>query len=215
MSGHSISAAGPGDGSPLAITARVVTALLLRETRVRFGRSQIGYLWAVLEPLGGVLIIASVFHVIGRIPDVGRSLYLFLALGMLGYSIQRRLAVQLGSAFEANQALLTFPIVKRVDVLLARGILQTQYLFPAGSLPTPLLAPGTFWALLLLAEPRRTPPLKPQFQALFTRAVLSSPRRTGSHTRRASIGERDSPVESTTVACRIPSAAFSVRGSTS
>jgi len=62
----------------LAITARVVAALLLRETRVRFGRSQIGYLWAVLEPVGGIVIFAFVFHVIGRVPDVGQSLYLFL-----------------------------------------------------------------------------------------------------------------------------------------
>lgn len=124
MSGHSTSVVGPGGGSPLAITARVVAALLLRETRVRFGRSQIGYLWAVLEPLGGVIILASVFHVIGRVPDVGQSIYLFLAIGMLGHSLQRRLAVQLGSAFEANQALLSFPIVRRVDTLLARGILE-------------------------------------------------------------------------------------------
>jgi capsular polysaccharide transport system permease protein len=134
---------GPGDGSPLAITARVVAALLLRETRVRFGRSQIGYLWAVLEPVGGIVIFAFVFHVIGRVPDVGQSLYLFLALGMLGYSLQRRLAVQLGSAFEANQALLSFPIVRRVDTLLARGILETA---------TSLLSMGIIIAGLMIIE---------------------------------------------------------------
>ena len=70
------------------------------------------------------------------------------------------------------------PAFQREAALLARSILQTQYLFPAGGLPTPLLAPGTFWALLLLAEARRTPPLKPQLSALFTRAVLGSPHRT-------------------------------------
>lgn len=125
MLGLLTSRTGPGGGSQIAITARVVGALLLRETRVRFGRSQIGYLWAILEPLGGVIIFALAFQVIARVPDVGQSMYLFLALGMLGYSMHRRLAVQLGSAFEANQALLSFPIVKRVDTLLARGILET------------------------------------------------------------------------------------------
>lgn len=143
MSGHSTNAVGPGGGSPLAITARVVAALLLRETRVRFGRSQIGYLWAILEPLGGVIIFASVFHVIGRIPDVGHSLYLFLALGMLGHSMQRRLAVQLGSAFEANQALLSFPIVRRVDTLLARGILE---------IATSILSMGIIIAGLIIVD---------------------------------------------------------------
>jgi capsular polysaccharide transport system permease protein len=115
---------GPAGGSPVAVTSRVVAALLLRETRVRFGRSQIGYLWAILEPLGGVIVLAFAFHMVGRVPGVGQSLYLFLALGMLGHSLQRRLAVQVGSAFEANQALLSFPIVKRVDTMLARGILE-------------------------------------------------------------------------------------------
>lgn len=124
MSGTSTSTFGPGGGSSLAVTARVVAALLLRETRVRFGRSQVGYLWAILEPLGGILVLSFAFYMIGRVPAVGQSLYLFLALGMLGYNMQRRLATQVGAAFEANQALLAFPIVKRVDTMLARGILE-------------------------------------------------------------------------------------------
>lgn len=109
---------------PLATMARVIAALLLRETRVRFGRAQIGYLWAILEPLGGVIVLAFAFQLIGRAPDVGQSLYLFLAIGMLGFSLQRRLTVQLGNAFDANKALLFFPVVKRIDTLIARGILE-------------------------------------------------------------------------------------------
>jgi capsular polysaccharide transport system permease protein len=105
--------------------ARVIAALLLRETRVRFGRAQIGYLWAIIEPLAGVLILAFVFQMIGRAPNVGHSLYLFLAIGMLGFSLQRRLAVQLSNAFNANRALLYFPVVQRIDTLIARGILET------------------------------------------------------------------------------------------
>ena len=104
---------------------RVIAALLLRETRVRFGRAQIGYLWAIIEPLAGVLILAFVFQAIGRAANVGHSLYLFLAIGMLGYSLQRRLAIQLGNAFNANKALLYFPVVQRIDTLIARGILET------------------------------------------------------------------------------------------
>lgn len=105
--------------------ARVIGALLLRETRVRFGRAQIGYLWAIIEPLAGILVLAFIFQLIGRAPNVGQSLYLFLAIGMLGFSLQRRLAVQLGNAFDANKALLYFPVVQRIDTLIARGILET------------------------------------------------------------------------------------------
>jgi hypothetical protein len=70
------------------------------------------------------------------------------------------------------------PAFQREATLLARSILQTQYLFPAGSLPAPIFAPGTFWALIVLAEARRTLPLKPQVRALFSLSVLRSPART-------------------------------------
>ncbi len=128
--------------------SRVVAALLLRETRVRFGRSQVGYLWAILEPLGGVIALSFAFYMIGRVPAVGQSLYLFLALGMLGYSIQRRLAVQIGAAFSANQALLAFPIVKRVDTMIARGILE---------IATSLLSMAIIIAGLMIVEDTPAP----------------------------------------------------------
>ena len=35
----------------LITQARVVGALILRETRVRYGRSQLGYLWAFTSPI--------------------------------------------------------------------------------------------------------------------------------------------------------------------
>jgi hypothetical protein len=73
------------------------------------------------------------------------------------------------------------PAFQREATLLARGILQEQYLFPAGSLPTPILASQTFWALLVLAEVRRPPALKRELGALFSRAVLGSPAKTAEH----------------------------------
>lgn len=105
--------------------ANVVVALLLREMRVRFGRSHLGYLWAILEPLGGVIIFSVVLSVIGRPPMAGSSTVLFLALGMLGYSTFRRMTQQIGAAFEANAALLSYPIVRPFDTLLARAMLES------------------------------------------------------------------------------------------
>ncbi|MDX2158661.1 MAG: ABC transporter permease [Hyphomicrobiaceae bacterium] len=104
--------------------AQVVGALLLRETRVRFGSSQIGYLWAILEPAGGVAVFAVVFSLMGRPPIAGPSLLLFFALSMIGYNVFRRITTQVGNAFVANAALLSFPIVKPVDTLIARALLE-------------------------------------------------------------------------------------------
>ena len=71
------------------------------------------------------------------------------------------------------------PAFQREATLLARGMLQTQYLFPAGSLPAPIFAQGTFWALIVLAEARRALPLKPQLRALFSLTELRSPAQFG------------------------------------
>jgi capsular polysaccharide transport system permease protein len=104
---------------------RVIGALLLRETRVRFGKTQIGYLWAILEPLAGVLVFATMFGFIGRQPGAGNSLLLYFAISILGFNIYRKVSASVGSALLANAALLGYPIVKPVDALLARALLET------------------------------------------------------------------------------------------
>jgi capsular polysaccharide transport system permease protein len=48
------------------IQLQVVHALVLRETRTKFGEHQLGYLWAVLEPLFWVLTFWGMYVVIGR-----------------------------------------------------------------------------------------------------------------------------------------------------
>ena len=40
-------------------TPRTILALMLREMSARYGRSPGGYLWALLEPLGAILILSS------------------------------------------------------------------------------------------------------------------------------------------------------------
>jgi hypothetical protein len=38
------------------LRSRMIGALLLREARTRFGRSSLGYLWAVIEPVSHVAV---------------------------------------------------------------------------------------------------------------------------------------------------------------
>ena len=108
-----------------AITqARVVGALVLRETRVRYGQSRLGYLWALVEPAVYVGILSTMFTFVGSRAPFGNSMPLFFALGILPFFLFRNLANQLGPAFEANQALLSFPIVKELDTVIARAVLE-------------------------------------------------------------------------------------------
>jgi capsular polysaccharide transport system permease protein len=109
----------------LAVQARVIGALVLRETRATFGTSQLGYLWAIATPAAGVAILVLVFASIGRLPPFGSSLALFFATGYLTLEFFRKLSSSLMTTFNANKALLTYPVIKETDTLFARFLLIT------------------------------------------------------------------------------------------
>lgn len=104
---------------------RVISALILRETRTRFGKSRLGYLWALGEPMVHVSLFAFLFSLLGRRPPIGDSEFLFLVTGFVPFFLFRDLSGQVMNAISANRALLTYVVVKNVDVIAARIILET------------------------------------------------------------------------------------------
>jgi len=110
--------------SSATIQFRVVAALMLRESRTRFGKSQVGYLWSLAEPIAVVLTFSALFRALNHPAPIGSSLPVFFATGMLAYHNYRRTASFCSNAFTANEALLTFPIVQQVDTLISRGLLE-------------------------------------------------------------------------------------------
>lgn len=108
----------------LVVQLRVLGALVLREMRVRYGKSQFGYLWALAEPLGYITLLTVAFSYGGRTAVYGDSLPLFFALGVIPFKLFIGLGNQLTVAITANQNLLTYPIVRELDTILARFILE-------------------------------------------------------------------------------------------
>ncbi|MEM8837425.1 MAG: ABC transporter permease [Pseudomonadota bacterium] len=98
-------------------------ALILRETRVTFGTAQLGYLWAIANPIFGTAILTLVFSFVSRVPPIGSSFVLFFATGVLPYELYRKLTNSLMSVFDANRGLLAYPLVKEPDVVIARFLL--------------------------------------------------------------------------------------------
>ena len=107
----------------VGLQARVICALVLRETRATFGTSQIGYLWAIITPAASVGLLVFIFSLIDRQPPFGASLALFFATGILTLEFFNKLSNTLMSSFDANRALLTYPLIKEADALFARLIL--------------------------------------------------------------------------------------------
>lgn len=107
----------------LLLQARVIATLVLRETRASFGTSQFGYLWAIITPAASVAVLVTLFSIIGRQPPFGSSLALFFATGILTLDFFTKLSNTLMATFDANKALLTYPLIRETDAIFARQIL--------------------------------------------------------------------------------------------
>jgi len=103
---------------------QVVYALLLRETKTRFGAHKLGYLWSVVQPLLWIGMFAGFYYAFGRMAPPGMSVVAFLATGIIPYSLFRETAGRSLSAIEANKGLLFYPQVRPLDLVAARVILE-------------------------------------------------------------------------------------------
>jgi tetratricopeptide (TPR) repeat protein len=72
----------PGFTARLRTQARVIQALIIRETRTRFGDSRLGYGWALIEPILHIVLLAAMFSLLmrGR-PPIGTHFFVFYFTG--------------------------------------------------------------------------------------------------------------------------------------
>lgn len=103
---------------------RATMALVLREMTTRYGRSPGGYVWAILEPLGMILILALGFSLLLRAPSLGNSFILFYATGYLPYNMFMKLSNVTANALSFSRALLNYPAVSWLDAVGARVFLN-------------------------------------------------------------------------------------------
>ena len=102
----------------------VISALILRETRTRFGAHQLGYLWAFIEPILWILTFHMMFTITGRSAPYGMDIVSFIATGMIPYQIFRETTERASKAVDANKALLFYPQVRPLDLVFSRAILE-------------------------------------------------------------------------------------------
>lgn len=106
-------------------TLRTVVALILREMSTRYGRSPGGYAWALLEPIGAIIVLSVGFSLLLRSPSLGNSFLLFYATGYLPLNLYSIISGTAAGAIMFSKPLLTYPTVTWVDAILARVILNT------------------------------------------------------------------------------------------
>ncbi|MFQ6553779.1 ABC transporter permease [Aestuariibius insulae] len=104
-------------------SGRTIIALMLREMSTTYGRSALGYLWAILEPVGGIMLMTFIFSLAFRAPPMGDSFPLFYASGMLPYLMYMEMSGKIAGAIRFSKPLLFYPGVTFMDALIARFLL--------------------------------------------------------------------------------------------
>lgn len=108
-----------------AQSLRAVGALILREMSTRYGSSPGGYVWALLEPIGAILVLALGFSLIVNAPALGNSFILFYATGFLPFNLYQQVSLTVARAITFSRPLLFYPTVTWFDSVVARFVLST------------------------------------------------------------------------------------------
>jgi capsular polysaccharide transport system permease protein len=115
----------PGFADRLKNQARVLQALIIRETRTRFGDSRLGYAWALIEPILHIVLLSAMFSLLMRgTPPLGTHFFVFYYTGLIPYHVFVHTSAGMTYAVTSNGSLLQLPPVKPFDVILARGVLE-------------------------------------------------------------------------------------------
>ncbi len=152
----------PIRNGPRLRMARTVVALMLREMATTYGRSAGGYIWAVLEPVLGVVLLTVLFSMALRSPGLGSNFPLFYATGYLPFAMFSGLANKTAASIRYSRPFLAYPSVTFVDALIARVVLNVLTnvaviaiviggIFVIYQLPGPVDMASVFEALLLVA----------------------------------------------------------------
>lgn len=105
-------------------SARVIIALILREMSTSYGRSPGGYIWAILEPLAGIALLATIFSLGFRSPPIGHNFAIFYATGLVPFLAYMDISSKTALSIQYSRQLLDYPAVTFVDPIFGRFILN-------------------------------------------------------------------------------------------
>lgn len=116
--------AGWKERSSLEVAMAVWRALFLREAAARLTVGRAEWVWAILEPVLQVAMLMAVFSLLRDKSMPGVEFAMFLAIGVLGFSMFRTIAQRCIGAIEANRGMFTYRQVQPVDAGLVRCVLE-------------------------------------------------------------------------------------------
>lgn len=143
---------------------RTIAALILREMESTYGRSPGGYIWAIVQPVGMILLLSMAFAMLVRSPALGTSFIFFFATGFLPFSIYTATATKVAGGINYSRPLLAYPSVTWIDAILARFILSF--------LTSVTLFCIVISGIMMLVETRATVSLVPILLSIFMAGTI-------------------------------------------
>lgn len=128
---------------------RTLYALLVRDFNTAYGRSPLGVLWAIAEPVIGIVLLTAVFSQISSVPPMGTSYPVFYATGYLPFLLFTSVQARVMGAPKQSRQLLSHSSVSVIDVIASRALLQSIVM---GAVT--LIVYAGVWAL---CDPQETP----------------------------------------------------------
>ena len=111
--------------SAAEIQKAVIFALLLRELKTRFGKTRLGYSWAILEPLTHVIVLVLALGVAVGATMPGVDYVVYLITGIVPWLLFSNLVSRSLTTVQANIGLFGYRQVKPLDAVIARVLLET------------------------------------------------------------------------------------------
>lgn len=106
----------------LALQGRVIWALCLREIQGKHGKSRLGYLWQFVKTGFTISIFWFLRTIGGFYTPYDIAMPLYLLMGAIPWFIFQQTVTLTMSAVQSNEALLTFPQVTTLDLMLGCAI---------------------------------------------------------------------------------------------
>lgn len=106
-------------------SSRTILALILRDIASSNGRTALGYLWVLAEPVAGILLLTLIFSLFFVAPPLGTNFPLFYASGLLPFMMYMQISQRIAGSVRASKPLLAYPGVTFLDAIMAKFLLES------------------------------------------------------------------------------------------
>lgn len=110
-------------GEALKIQRRTIFALYFREMLTRFGKYNLGVMWALFEPMVHVAVLSLIFFAASR-NTYHFDYPIFVMTGILPWVLFKNVISRSLNAVSSNAGLFFYKNVKPIDTIFARAVLE-------------------------------------------------------------------------------------------